>query len=374
MKTSNQIAEVERTTNGQLHLNGFDYLELYVGNAKQAAHFFCTAFGFQPIAYTGLETGIRDRVSFVVEQRGVHLVLTSPLTPESQVAAHVLQHGDGVKDIAFNVSDAIGAFEMAVSRGATPILEPTRCEDETGCLTKATIAVYGSTVHSFIQREGESKAFLPRFLSLSGGATASASGLGTIDHIAISLEPGNLDEWIEFYEAVLGFHQSHQEDVATEYSAMHSKVVQNDTGTVIFPMMEPAQGKRKSQVEEYLNFHRGPGAQHIALTSDNIIQSVRALRHNKIGVLQTPKSYYETLEERIGHLDADLSGLSELSILVDRDGWGYLMQVFTEPVQSRPTLFFEIIQRYGARGFGGGNIKALFEAVEREQARRGTLS
>jgi 4-hydroxyphenylpyruvate dioxygenase len=358
--------------NGFPHFNGFDYVELYTGNAKQAAHFFNTVFGFKPVAYAGLETGWRDRVSIVLRQRDVNLILTAPLTPESEVAAHVLQHGDGVKDVAFNVDDAGKAFETAVKHGATPVMEPVSYEDEGGRITKATIAAFGRTVHSFIQRDGAAQAFLPDFQNLSSKPTDAGSRLGAIDHIAISLERDELDQWVAFYENVLGFRQSHQEDVTTEYSAMRSKVVQSDTGTVVFPMMEPATGKRKSQIEEYLNFHRGPGVQHVALASDDIISSVRTLRSRNIGFLQTPRSYYEMLEERVGPIDPEIKDLSELGILVDRDGWGYLMQVFTEPMQSRPTMFFELIQRLGARGFGGGNIKALFEAVEREQLRRGT--
>lgn len=360
--------------NGFPHFNGFDYVELYTGNAKQSAHFFSTVFGFKPIAFAGLETGWRDRASIVMQQRDVRLVLTAPLVPESEVAAHVLQHGDGVKDVAFNVDDAGKAFETAVKHGATPVTEPISFEDEGGRITKATIKAFGNTVHSFIQRDGAPKSFLPDFQNFSTKPADGGSRLGAIDHIAISLERDTLDEWVEFYQNVLGLRQSHQEDVTTEYTGMRSKVVQDDARTVVFPMMEPATGKRKSQIEEYLNFHRGPGVQHVALASDDIISSVRTLRSRDIGFLNTPRSYYEMLEERVGPIDPEIKDLCELGILVDRDGWGYLLQVFTEPMQSRPTMFFELIQRYGARGFGGGNIKALFEAVEREQARRRTLN
>jgi len=367
--------------NGFPHFNGFDYVELYTGNAKQSAHFFSTVFGFKPIAFAGLETGWRDRASIVMQQRDVRLILTAPLVPESAVAAHVLEHGDGVKDIAFNVDDAAKAFATAVKHGATAVTEPISFEDEGGRITKATIKACGNTVHSFIQRDGAPQSFLPDFENV---ATKAADGngkpadgdseLGAIDHIAISLERDTLDQWVEFYQNVLGLRQSHQEDVTTEYSAMRSKVVQDEARSIVFPMMEPATGKRKSQIEEYLNFHRGPGVQHVALASDDIISSVRTLRARNIGFLNTPRCYYEMLEERVGQIDPEIKDLCELGILVDRDGWGYLMQVFTEPMQSRPTMFFELIQRYGARGFGGGNIKALFEAVEREQARRGTFN
>jgi len=360
--------------NGFPHFNGFDYVELYTGNAKQAAHFFNTAFGFKPVAFAGLETGWRDRVSIVMQQRDVNLVLTAPLVPESEVAAHVLEHGDGVKDVAFNVDNVAKAFDTAIKHGATAVTEPISFEDEGGRITKATIKAFGSTVHSFIQRDGTPQSFLPDFQNLSSKPVDVSSRLGAIDHIAISLERDQLDQWVEFYENVLGLHESHQENITTEYSAMRSKVVQNDSRTVVFPMMEPATGRRKSQIEEYLNFHRGPGVQHMALASDDIISSVRTLRARNIGFLKTPRSYYEMLEQRVGQIDPEIADLCELGILVDRDGWGYLMQVFTEPMQSRPTMFFELIQRYGARGFGGGNIKALFEAVEREQSRRGTFN
>ncbi|MEP7336396.1 MAG: 4-hydroxyphenylpyruvate dioxygenase [Acidobacteriota bacterium] len=364
----------KQASNGFPHINGYDYIELYTGNAKQGAHFFHTSLGFRATAYAGLETGNRDRSSIVMRQGDIHLILTAPLTPESEVAKHVMRHGDGVKDIAFSVDDAHDAFETAVRRGAKPVLEPERFEDDWGAITKATIAAYGSTVHSFIQREGECKTFLPGYRTVSGESPDFSSRLSAIDHLAIGLEPGGVDEWVEFYQETMGFFQSHKEDVATEYSAMRSKVVQSESGAVVFPMMEPAPGRRKSQIEEYLSFNRGPGVQHLALASDDIIHSVRTLRARDIGFLQTPEGYYETLQDRVGPIGKDFAALCELGILVDRDPHGVLMQVFTEPMQTRPTLFLEIIQRSGARGFGGGNIKALFEAVEREQSRRGAYA
>jgi 4-hydroxyphenylpyruvate dioxygenase len=360
------------TNRDVIKLNGFDYIQLYVGNARHTAHFYRTTFGFQPVAYAGLETGERDHASFVMEQGEIRLILTSAISPDSPVAAHVSLHGDSVKDIAFRVDDAIAAFDTAIERGATPVLEPTMVEGENGRWIKATVATCGHTVHSFIQRDSEFLLF-PGYQPLKNLQPAIGSGLTEIDHIALSVEAGSLDRWIEFYKDVLGFHQSHQEDVSTEHSAMNSKVVQNPTGEIKFPMMEPAAGRRKSQIDEYLTFHRGPGVQHLAFLSGDIVQSVRVLRENTIEFLNTPTSYYNMLEDRVGRLDEDPETLQALGILADRDDWGYLLQIFTRPLQTRPTLFMEVIQRSGARGFGGGNIKALFEAVEREQIKRGNL-
>jgi len=355
-------------------LKGFDHVELYVGDARQAAHFYRTTFGFLPVAYAGLETGERDRVSFVMEQGQIRLILTSSISPESPVAEHVLLHGDSVKDIAFEVDDAAHAFEVAVKRGAAPVAAPSVFENQDGHMIKSTIAACGHTVHSFIQRDGPQSAFLPRYRPIPKSPPALSTGLEAIDHIAISVEKGALDRWIDFYKNVLDFHQSHQEDIFTEYSAMNSKVVQNDNGGVKFPIMEPALGRGKSQIEEYLEFNRGPGAQHVAFLSNDIVETVRLLRENNIEFLSSPDTYYQMLGDRIGEIDESVDPLRELNILVDRDQWGYLLQIFSKPLQSRPTLFVEIIQRVGARGFGSGNIRALFEAVEREQAMRGNLS
>jgi 4-hydroxyphenylpyruvate dioxygenase len=354
-------------------LKGFDYIEFYVGNAHQAAHFYRTAFGFTPIAYQGLETGARDHVSYVMEQRHIRLVLTSALYNDDPVAEHVLLHGDGVKDIAFTVPDTERAFAAALCRGARPVMEPTVFEDKGGQVVKATIAAYGDTVHSFIQRGDYSGSFFPNFVAIKNPPPPVSPCLAAIDHIAVSLEAGQLDQWVEFYQEVLGFQQSHEEDVETEYSAMNSKVVQNSTGRVKFPMVEPAQGRRKSQIEEYLAYYRGPGVQHIALLSSDIIQTVRALRSTGTEFLRTPDTYYEMLENRVGCIEESLEDLRAQNILVDRDQWGYLLQIFSKPLQSRPTVFMEAIQRKGARGFGSGNIKALFEALECEQAKRGNL-
>jgi len=354
-------------------LKGFDYIELYVGNAHQAAHFYRTTFGFLPVAYAGLETGECDRVSFIMEQGQIRLVLTAATSPESQVAEHVRLHGDGIKDIAFVVDDAAHAFAVAVKRGAIPVLEPSVFENQDGRLIKATIAHCGQIAHSFIQRDDSLHAFFPNYRAITKASPALSTGLKSIDHIAISVERGTLDRWIDFYKNVLDFHQSHQEDIFTEYSAMRSVVVQNSNESIKFPIMEPAPGRRKSQIEEYLEFNRGPGAQHVAFLSSNIMETVRLLRENSIEFLLSPDTYYQMLEDRIGVIDEDINSLRELNILVDRDQCGYLLQIFSKPLQSRPTLFIEIIQRVGARGFGGGNIRALFEAVEREQAMRGNL-
>ena len=371
------------STNGFRHHNGnghspdllqnFDYIELYVGNARQAAHYYRTAFGFKPIAFSGLETGSRDRGSIVVKQNDVTLMLTSPLTSDSPVAEHVKLHGDDVKDIAFTVKDAAAAFEFAVERGAKPIMPPTVIEDPHGSIKKATIGAFADTVHSFIQRNGEGRNFFPTFQPIENSAPAVQTGLTTIDHVALSVAPNQLNQLVDFYSHTLNFHHCFTEDIMTEYSGMNSKVVQSGSGRIKFPIVEPGLGKRKSQIEEYLTYHNGPGAQHIAFHSDDMISTVRALRDNGSEFLRTPNTYYDTLPERVGDIDEDIDELRELNILVDRDEWGYLMQIFTKPLLNRPTVFLEVIQRKRAKGFGSGNIKALFQAIEREQAVRGTL-
>jgi len=357
----------------RVSLKGFDYVELYVGNVLQAAHFYRTAFGFTPVAYCGLETGVRDRASVVMEQNGIRLILTSALDNSSPIADHVKLHGDGVKDIALKVDDATEAFEFMVSRGARPIMEPTLFVNEETAVTKATVGTFGDTMHSFIQSEAGGGSLMPGYRQIETPLTGISTGLQTIDHVAICVEEGQLDRWTEFYEQTLGFRQSHSEDVGSEYSAMNSRVVQNESGSIKFPIIEPARGKRKSQIDEYLAFHHGAGVQHVALSSENIIRSVHELRSNGNEFLRPPQVYYNMLEDRIGKIAEDISTLRELNILADCDEWGYLMQIFTKPLQTQPTLFIEIIQRKEARGFGGGNIKALFEAVELEQARRGNL-
>lgn len=358
-----------------LQINGIDYVEFYVGNASQAAHFYRLAFGFTPVAAATLETGDREQTSFALKQNNISLILTSALSPQSPVAEHVKLHGDSVKDIAFTVADATQAFEEVVRRGARAVLQPTVYQANGGKIVKATVATCGDTVHSFIERQGVSTNHFPGCQPVVPTQDSSTSPLAltAIDHVAICVERATLRHWFDFYIEVFGFHHSHQEDIVTENTAMNSGVVQNETGEVKFPIMEPAANKCQSQIEEYLTFHHGPGAQHIALLSSNIEQSVRALRNNGITFLDTPGEYYEALEGRIGKIDDDLDTLRELNILVDRDHWGILKQVFTKPLHDRPTAFMEIIERKGARGFGGGNIKALFEAIEREQARRGNL-
>jgi 4-hydroxyphenylpyruvate dioxygenase len=354
-------------------VKGFDYIELYVGNAWQAMHFYRTVFGFTPVAYAGLDTGVRDRVSFVVQQGKINLVLTSAVSADGPIAEHVRVHGDGVKDIAFRVNDAERAFADTVRLGARAVHEPTVVEGPEGRIVKATIAAWGDTVHTFVQRGSYDGPFFPGYKPMKRSLPGGRYGLAAIDHVAVSVEKGRLDYWADFYKRVLNFRQSHQEDISTEYSAMNSKVVENESGKIKFPMQEPADGKRKSQIEEYLSFYGGAGVQHIALLSGNIVETVRGLRADGVEFLNIPSAYYEALEGRVGRLPEELSTLRELNILVDRDESGYLLQVFTRPLQSRPTLFMEIIQRKGARGFGAGNIRALFEAVEREQAARGTL-
>lgn len=355
-------------------LKGYHHLEFYVGNAKQAAHFYRTAFGLKLVAYSGLETGARNRVSYVLEENDVRIVLTSSVYADDEISAHVRRHGDGVKDIAFEVDHVEDAFNEAVNRGARPIMEPMLIEDSHGEIVKASIGVFGDTVHSFIQRKDYAGKFMPGFRAVENVPPPPFSTeLKEVDHLAISIPEGELDEWVEFYEDTLDFHQSHREDVATEYSAMNSKVVQNESGTVKFPLVEPASGRRRSQIEEYLEYYGGPGVQHIAFLSDNIVGTVKAWRAAGNEFLKVPRSYYEMLGDRVGRIDDDVEELQAEHILVDRDQWGYLMQIFTRPVQSRPTVFMEAIQRRGARGFGSGNIKALFAAVELDQAKRGNL-
>jgi 4-hydroxyphenylpyruvate dioxygenase len=375
MTTTNE--EVVRSQeSGLLKLKYLDYVELYVGNPFQATHFFRTAVGFTPIAYAGLETKVRDRASYVVAQGKVRLVLTGGLEGSSPISEYVKIHGDSVKDVAFAVDDAEHAFEVAVSNGAQPVMEPTVFEDEDGRIVKATIAAYGETVHSFVQRGDYQGAFLPGYAPITNPAPSVSTGLIEIDHVAIGMEQGRLDEWVEFYKRVLSFHEMHEEMISTEHSSMNSKVVEDSTGQIKFPIVEPAPSavKRRSQIDEYLTYHNGPGAQHIAFLTNDILTTVRTWRENGVGFVHTPDAYYELLEGRVGKLGSQMvAALCDQRIMVDRDDWGTLMQIFSKPIQCRPTLFLEVIQRDGARGFGGGNIKALFEAVEREQALRGNI-
>ena len=357
-----------------VRLDGIDHVELYVGNAYQAAHFYRTAFGFRPVARAGLETGVRDRMSVVMEQGDIRLVLTSGLSPDSPIAQHAALHGDGVKDVAFRVDDVETAFETAVRKGARPVAEPSVHEDDHGRVVRASIGAPGDTVHSLVERRGYAGAFAPGFEPIAGAPATAPMGLVEVDHVAVSMEQGELDRWIEFYKDVLGFHESHHEMVWTKHSAMNSKVVEDASGKVKFPILEPAENGQKSQVQEYLNFNRGAGAQHVAFLSHDIRGTVRAIRDAGVRFLRVPGTYYEVLEARVGTIEPWLMAeIHELGILVDAEDDGRLLQIFSEPVGARPTMFVEVIERQGALGFGSGNIKALFEAVEREQERRGNI-
>jgi 4-hydroxyphenylpyruvate dioxygenase len=357
-------------------IKGWDHLELWVGNAKQAAYFYEHAFGFARVAYAGPETGVRDRVSYVLEQGDIRIVLTSGLREDSEVTRFACRHGDGVKDVALTVPDAANAYRQAVQRGARGVAEPHWVEDDFGRVQLASIATYGENVHTFVGREEYGGAYLPGYVSVQGNGVPGGVGLRAIDHVVGNVELGRMDEWVGFYERVLGFteliHFS-DEAIHTEYSALMSKVMMDGEGKIKFPINEPAEGKRKSQIEEYLEFYGGPGVQHVALQSENIVQTVDAMADAGIVFLTTPESYYDDAFERVGEIDEDWDAIRRLRILVDRDEEGYLLQIFTKTTQDRPTLFFEVIERHGSRGFGEGNFKALFEAIEREQALRGNL-
>jgi len=358
----------------EMPLLGIDHLELYVGNGVHAAHYFTHALGFRETAYAGLETGMRDRTSHLVEQGRIRFLLTSRLHGAGEIARHEAEHGDGVKVVALAVPDAEEAYRVAVRRGARGLIEPHEEADEHGAVRLATIATYGETVHTFVERDGYSGAFLPGFEPVEGGE--ASDHFAGIDHVVGNVELGRMEEWVAYYERVFGFTEMIRftdQDISTEYSALMSKVMADGKGRIKFPITEPAEGKRKSQIEEYLEFNGGPGVQHIALSTTDIVATIRALRDRGVRFLATPPSYYEELPERIGEIDEDLADLGELGILADRDDEGYLLQIFTKPLSDRPTLFLEVIERHGARGFGEGNFKALFEAIEREQERRGNL-
>jgi 4-hydroxyphenylpyruvate dioxygenase len=364
-----------------LPLLGTDYVEFYVGNAKQAAHFYKTAFGFQSLAYAGLETGMKDRVSYVLKQGKIRLVLTTALTSESPIGEHVKKHGDGVKIVALWVEDARSAYEETIKRGAKSYQEPTVSSDEHGEVVTAGIYTYGETVHLFVERKNYSGEFLPGFVSWESDYNPSAVGLKFIDHMVGNVGWGEMNTWVKWYEDVMGFVNFLSFDdkqIHTEYSALMSKVMSNGNGRIKFPINEPAEGKKRSQIEEYLDFYEGPGVQHIAVATDDIIATVSQLRARGVEFLSAPpQAYYDEIPARLGvHMDMmkeDIKELQKLSIMIDADEEGYLLQIFTKPVEDRPTLFFEIIQRMGAKGFGAGNFKALFESIEREQAKRGTL-
>jgi 4-hydroxyphenylpyruvate dioxygenase len=358
-------------------LLGWDYIELWVGNAKQAAYFYEHAMGFSRTAYSGPETGVRDRASYVLEQGDIRLVVTSPVREESDITKHQARHGDGVKDIALTVPDATEAYRQAVQRGARGVAEPTRQEDEFGTIETAAIATYGDTIHTFVDRKDYTGPFKPGYVSASSnGNPRSGVGLLNVDHIVGNVELGRMNDWVEYYERVFGMTEMisfTDDDISTEYSALMSKVMADGEGKIKFPINEPAEGKRKSQIEEYIEFYGGAGAQHIALASENIVLTVEALKERGIIFLDTPDAYYEDVGDRVGEIGEDWADLRRHKILADRDDDGYLLQIFTKTVQDRPTMFFEVIERHGARGFGDGNFKALFEAIEREQALRGNL-
>jgi 4-hydroxyphenylpyruvate dioxygenase len=360
--------------NEPIPVKAVHHVELWVGNAKQAEYYYRKAFGFSRIAYSGPETGRREAASYALAQGKIRLVLTTPLGPDGEMADHLTRHGDGVRDIAFLVEDADAAFAEAVHRGATPAAEPRTVEDDRGRLRRAAIRTWGDTVHSFISGRGYEGPFLPGFTE--SRIEEPDAGLLRVDHIVGNVEDGKMDEWAGFYERVLGWHQFlsfDDKDISTEFSALRSKVMSSPQGSIKFPINEPAPGKMKSQIQEYLDFYRGAGAQHVALLTTDILASVSRLAANGVEFLEVPDTYYETIQDRIGEIAEDPERIRKLGILVDRDDQGYLLQLFTKPVEDRPTLFFEIIQRAGAQGFGKGNFKALFEAIEREQARRGNL-
>ena len=359
-----------------LPLNGTDYVELYVGNAKQAAHFYKTAFGFQSLAYAGLETGVKTHTSYVLRQDKITLVLSTPFNADSGMAHHLSKHGDGVKVIALWVDDARKSFEETVSRGARPYLEPQVEKDEHGEVVRSGIHTYGDTVHVFVERKNYNGVFLPGFIEWQSEYNPEPVGLRYIDHMVGNVGWNEMNTWAEFYNKVMGFANLvtfDDKDISTEYTALMSKVMTNGNGRIKFPINEPAEGRKKSQIEEYLDFYNGAGCQHIAVATNNIIETVSAMRDRGVEFLYVPGTYYDTVLDRVGEIDEELEKLKELGIMVDRDEEGYLLQIFTRPVEDRPTLFFEIIQRKGAQSFGKGNFKALFESIEAEQARRGTL-
>jgi 4-hydroxyphenylpyruvate dioxygenase len=359
-----------------LPLHGTDYIELYVGNAKQSAHFYKTAFGFQDYAYAGPETGVKDKVSYVLVQDRIRLMLTTPLKSDHPISEHIKKHGDGVKVLALMVDDAYDAFEQTTKRGAKAYMQPTTLSDANGEVKLSGICTYGEVVHLFVERKNYTGTFMPGFKAHSTNYKPTTVGLKYVDHCVGNVDWNQMNPWVNFYEDVMGFKNIlsfDDNDISTEYSALMSKVMSNGNGFVKFPINEPAEGKKRSQVEEYLDFYEGEGVQHIAIATNDIVDTVTQLQNRGVDFLKVPSSYYDDLLDRVGHIDEDLAPLKELGILVDRDNEGYLLQIFTKPVEDRPTMFFEIIQRKGAKSFGKGNFKALFEAIEREQEARGNL-
>ena len=359
-----------------LPLQGTEYVEFYVGNAKQAAHFYKTAFGFQSLAYAGPETGLKDRASYAVRQNKLTFVFTTPLRSQNEMADHIYKHGDAVKILALTVENATDAWKQTTGRGGKSYMEPVTLTDDSGTVVVSGIHTYGDTVHLFVERKNYSGVFMPGYRKWESLYNPAQTGLLYVDHCVGNVGWNQMNAWVKFYEEVMGFRNIltfDDTDISTEYSALMSKVMSNGNGFVKFPINEPAEGKKKSQVEEYLEYYDGEGCQHVALATENIVKTVLELQSRGIEFLKIPSSYYEDLLERVGHIDEDLAPLQELGILVDRDEEGYLLQIFTKPIEDRPTLFFEIIQRKGAKSFGKGNFKALFEAIEREQELRGNL-
>jgi len=377
MATSTASNKKQDAQTDFLPLQGTDYVEFYVGNAKQAAHYYMSAFGFQALAYAGPETGIKDRASYAVRQNKLTLVLTTPIRANNEIADHIYKHGDGVKAIALRVDDATSAWEETTKRGAKSYMQPQKFTDADGKVVISGIHTYGDTVHLFIERKNYNGQFMPGYREWNNPHyQPTDTGLQYVDHCVGNVGWNQMDPWVKFYQDVMGFRNIltfDDKDISTEYSALMSKVMSNGNGYVKFPINEPAEGKKKSQVEEYLEFYDGEGVQHVAMATNDIVQTVTELRNRGVEFLRVPNSYYDDLLERVGHIDEDLEPLKKLGILVDRDDEGYLLQLFTKPVEDRPTLFFEIIQRKGAKSFGKGNFKALFEAIEREQGERGNL-
>ncbi|MCG9971294.1 4-hydroxyphenylpyruvate dioxygenase [Christiangramia crocea] len=375
--TSLKLKKVVPDAEDFLPILGTDFVELYVGNAKQAAYYYQHAWGFQPVAYAGLETGKKDTVSYVLQQGKIRLVLTSPLVRDGDINEHINKHGDGVKFVALWVDDARKSYEETTKRGAQSYVEPYELEDDNGKAVISGIHTYGETVHLFVERNEYEGPFLPGYRAWNTKAETKDTGLKFIDHMVGNVGWNEMNKWVEFYAKVMGFAQLvsfDDKDISTDYTALMSKVMSNGNGRIKFPINEPAEGKKKSQIEEYIDFYNGAGVQHIALATDNIIETVTALRDRGVEFLYVPETYYDDLLDRVGEIDEDLEPLKELGVLVDRDDEGYLLQIFTKPVLDRPTMFFEIIQRKGAQSFGKGNFKALFEAIEREQDLRGTLN
>lgn len=373
----NKLEELHKNNSSDfLPIKGTDYIEFYCGNAKQSAYYYQAAWGFELVAYAGLETGLKDRASYVLQQGKIRLVLTTSLIPDSDITRHVAKHGDGVKVLALWVDDAEKSFNETVKRGAKPYSPPQTLRDEFGEVKIASIHTYGETIHTFVERTKYKGPFMPGFKPAKSLFEISPVGLQYVDHCVGNVELGKMNEWVRFYEEVMGFKlliTFDDKDISTEYTALMSKVVSNGNGYIKFPINEPAKGKKKSQIEEYIEFYKGAGVQHIAIATDNIIETVSKLRKRGVDFLYVPDTYYDDLFARVGKIDEDIEQIKKLNILVDRDEEGYLLQLFTKPVEDRPTVFFEIIQRKGAKSFGKGNFKALFEAIEREQALRGTL-